>query len=267
MDDASPDNTDQVIRELIPQAPKGLHVEYLRNEVNIGLNSQLNKLVDRFENKLIVLQAGDDESYPCRLEETYNAWVANNKPSLLLANHDNIDDDGVIIKSFNSKSKQEKPYTLKRLINRRSKVYGCCAAYHSDLINFFGEVPKNVINEDRINAFRAYFQNGIIYLHKPLIKYRSEVGISAFNTSTVEQQHHRMTTEAKRELADIDSHLLDLPKIKNNTKVEKLLLKRKISVSWLSTLPSNLSLSDALKALVMKVNFRTVIRTYKKMNK
>ena len=266
MDDASPDNTDKAIRELISQAPEKLNIEYWHNDVNVGLVGQLNKLVGKFENKLIVLQAGDDESYPHRLEETYKAWLANNKPSLLLANHDDIDNHGNITKPFDSKSKPEKPYTLKRIINRRSKVYGCCAAYDSDLINFFGKIPENVINEDRVNVFRAYFRNGISYLHKPLIKYRSDVGISAFDTNTPEKQHHRMVTEAKRELADIDSHIIDLYKIEQSD-ANSLLLKRKISATWLSTLPKNLSVFDVIRALLNGVSFRTAVRTFKKMNK
>lgn len=266
MDDASPDNTDEAIRELLPQAPKGLNVEYIHNEKNIGLVGQLNKLVGKFENKLIVIQAGDDESYPNRLEETYKAWLENDKPSLLLANHDDIDINGIVIKSFDPQSKSEKPYTLQRIINRRSKVYGCCAAYDSDLINFFGKIPENIINEDRVNVFRAYFRKGITYLHKPLIKYRSEVGISAFDISTTKQQRHRMTTEANRELADIESHLTDLSKI-NHAGAKNLLLKRRISVKWLASLSSNLSLLAAIHALLKGVSFRTAIRTYKKMNK
>ena len=266
MDDASPDNSDNVIQELIATAPKNLNIEYLHNTKNIGLVGQLNKLVGKFENKLIVLQAGDDESYPNRLEDTYNAWIENKKPSLLLANHDDIDEKGAIIKQFNPSSRIEKPYTLKRIINRRSKVYGCCAAFDSDLPNHFGKIPENVINEDRINVFRAFFRNGIIYLHKPLIKYRSEVGISAFNTSTSKQQHHRMTTEANRELADIESHIKDLSKI-DHARAKQLLLKRKISVNWLRNMPVHLSKLSVIHALLKGVSFRVAIRTYKKLNK
>jgi len=266
MDDASPDNSDNVIKELIATAPKNLNIEYLHNTKNIGLVGQLNKLVGKFENKLIVLQAGDDESYPNRLEDTYNTWIANKKPSLLLANHDDIDDKGLIIKQFNPSSRIEKQYTLKRIINRRSKVYGCCAAFDSDLPNHFGKIPENVINEDRINVFRAFFRNGIIYLHKPLIKYRSEVGISAFNTSTSKQQHHRMTTEANRELADIESHIKDLSKI-DHARAKQLLLKRKISVNWLRNMPVHLSKLSVIHALLKGVSFRVAIRTYKKLNK
>jgi len=266
MDDASPDNSDQLIVDIVSKAPPELNIEYLHNTENMGLVGQLNKLVGRFKNKLIVLQAGDDESYPNRLEETYEAWVNNGKPSLVLANYDCIDAHGELIERFNPESASNKPYSIKRIINRRSVVYGCCAAIDSELFNFFGPISAGVINEDRVNAFRAYFQKGIFYLNKPLLKYRSEVGISAFTTSTPEERSNKIAVEASRELLDIENHLLDLNKVDGEA-AKKMLSKRKKNVKWLAQVSPTLGFLDALKAIIQGVSFSVVLKAYKKINK
>jgi glycosyltransferase involved in cell wall biosynthesis len=266
MDDASPDGTDEAIRNLISQAPKELNIEYLHNEKNIGLVAQLNKLVERYHNKLIILQAGDDESYPNRLEETHKAWIENNKPSLILANYDCIDDSGIMLKKFSHNPSNLKPYTIKRIINRRSKVNGCCVALDSDLINFFGPINTDVINEDRVNAFRAYLRKGVFYLDKPLLKYRSEVGISSFSLKTTEERFHKIKVEARRELNDIENHFVDLAKV-GNSKIEKLLLRRKTNVLWLSNIPKSLSNFSFLKSLSKGVSITVILKAYKKTKK
>jgi len=264
MDDASPDNSDRVIRALIAKAPKKLNIEYIHNTENVGLVGQLNKLVDRFENKLIILQAGDDESYPNRIEETYNAWVSNQKPSLLLANYDRIDEQGSVLHQFDHNAKPKKTYSLKRIINRKALVYGCCAAFDSDLLNFFGKIPENVINEDRINVFRAYFRQGIVYLHKPLLRYRSEIGISTFSKKTKEDRFYKITQEAKRELSDIECHFSDLEKIGSN-EARKLLLKRKRFIVWLIQIKPTLSFFEIIKACIKGVSFTKAWKVYKKI--
>lgn len=266
MDDASQDRSDQIIKNLIATKPKQLNIEYERNKNNIGLVGQINKLVNRFENKLIVIQAGDDESYPERLEKTYQAWIRNNKPSLVLANYDRIDTEGNIIAKFDPKSKPQKPYSLKRIINRKSMVFGCCAAFDSNLLNFFGPINSNVINEDRVNAFRAYHLNGIYYLHEPLLRYRSEIGISSFKKDSRKDLIKKLITEADRELKDIDCHFKDIQKAEA-ANVKSLLISRQKNILWKKNLHADISILDALRALTSGVSIGFILSTYKKISK
>lgn len=266
MDDASTDSSAEIINKLLLDIPDGLNVDYQRNFENVGLVSQMNKLVGAFKNKLIVVQAGDDESYPFRLEQTYKAWIANGKPSLVLANHDDIDEQGRVIKAFDNKKIKLKPYTLKRIISRRAMVYGCCAALSSDMLNYYGAINPNVINEDRVNVFRAYFRCGIKYLNIPLIRYRSTVGISAFHVNDLDSQYKKLVIEAKREIADLNCHLADLEKIEND-KVKRELLKRKKAVLWCAELRGPLNFLDVLIALVRGNDIAVVLKVYSRLNK
>jgi len=264
MDDASPDDSDQVFQRILKNAPVGLNIDYQRNDKNIGLIAQLNKLVNAYDDKLIVLQAGDDESYPNRLEETYRAWIQNGKPSLVLANYDGINEAGDVVEPFADK-KPQKPYTLERLINRRAMVYGCCAAIHSDLFNFYGTIPTNVVNEDRVNAFRAYFRHGIHYIHKPLLRYRLEGGISSFSKTTRDERLQKLKTEARRESADIECHLKDLQKLPLQRGVKRRLFNRLRYVVWVSSLGNRSLYLDFLIGMFRGGRPDRLVKTLKRL--
>lgn len=113
MDDASSDGTQEVIEDVIKSAPMALNIEYWRNDKNLGLNAQLNKLSGQFEDKLLVFQAGDDISKPTRVEETYRCWLANGRPPLIVARYDEIDENGGLVSSFSTSAKPQKKYTFK----------------------------------------------------------------------------------------------------------------------------------------------------------
>ncbi|MDV5059080.1 glycosyltransferase, partial [Vibrio diabolicus] len=83
LDDCSPDDSHEKILSLLEFAPKGLNIEYRHNTQNVGLVSQINSLRGQYQNKLIIVQAGDDIAMPNRVEETYETWLKNGKPSLI----------------------------------------------------------------------------------------------------------------------------------------------------------------------------------------
>ena len=254
LDDASPDNSQIVIEGIIESAPAELNIEYCRNDRNLGLIAQLNKLNYLFKDKLLVFQSGDDVAYPNRVEETYNAWIENNKPPLIVAAYDEIDESGNLVRAFGQNSKRQKPYTLTRLINRRATIYGCCPAYHSEVFNRFGPIPDTIFNDDRVNTFRAMCSGGIFYMHQPLLKYRVGVGVSHLDQSTREERFIRLVTEAKRELKDIRSHLADLDKAllspKEKKSARRALYRREKLMTWQASLSRPPSLYSIFKAML-----------------
>ncbi|WP_233230893.1 glycosyltransferase [Vibrio alginolyticus] len=119
LDDCSPDDSHEKILSLLEFAPKGLNIEYRHNTQNVGLVSQINSLRGNTKNKLIIVQAGDDIAMPNRVEETYETWLKNGKPSLIIGSYDKISEQGNIIEPFESIKQNKKPYTLENIINRK----------------------------------------------------------------------------------------------------------------------------------------------------
>jgi glycosyltransferase involved in cell wall biosynthesis len=264
MDDASPDESDEIIRELLSELDPQLNVVYQRNETNVGLMTQLNSLAHRYEDKLVVVQAGDDLSKPNRLERIYTEWVESGRPSLVLSNFDEIDDDGRIVRAFDSTvEREQKPYTFDRLLRRRAGVFGCTAAFDSQMLKAFDPIPTNVINEDRVYSFRALLKNGIRYIHEPLIDYRVGVGISA---RTEESYLEYLTREAKRELIDLSVNRKDA------IQEERLDLVRKIdkrirTVKWVAALESQPTLLNSWRHVFRGVSIIDIMKFIKKIKK
>ncbi|WJE03677.1 glycosyltransferase family 2 protein [Vibrio parahaemolyticus] len=236
LDDCSPDDSHEKILSLLEFAPKGLNIEYRHNTQNVGLVSQINSLRGQYQNKLIIVQAGDDIAMPNRVEETYETWLKNGKPSLIIGSYDKISEQGDIIEPFESIKQNKKPYTLENIINRKCAVDGCCAAFTSDVLNEFEPYNKNIINEDRINVLRAFLLNGIHHEHKKWIQYRLG-GISTFAKETREEKYNNTVINAQRELQDLKMNLRDAQS-KNANEAVSAIKKRMRTAEFMSSIPS-----------------------------
>ncbi|EJG1205189.1 glycosyltransferase family 2 protein [Vibrio parahaemolyticus] len=236
LDDCSPDDSHEKILSLLESAPKGLNIEYRHNTQNVGLVSQINSLRGQYQNKLIIVQAGDDIAMPNRVEETYETWLKNGKPSLIIGSYDKISEQGDIIEPFESIKQNKKPYTLENIINRKCAVDGCCAAFTSDVLNEFEPYNIDIINEDRINVLRAFLLNGIHHEHKKWIQYRLG-GISTFAKETREEKYHNTVINAQRELQDLKMNLRDAQS-KNANEAVSAIKKRMRTAEFMSSIPS-----------------------------
>ena len=239
LDDCSPDKSHDLILQEIDAAPEGLNVEYRHNEKNIGLVSQINSLRGKFSEKLIIVQAGDDIAYPERVEQTYSAWVNNNKPSLIIGGFERISECGEVIESFKSEGVSIKPYSLDNIINRKCIVNGCCAAYSAEILDLFEPYDFGLINEDRINVIRAFLLNGIHYEHKLWLKYRVG-GVSDFIKTTYEDKYRNIVVNAERELKDLEMNLVDVNS-KPNAQVVSAIEKRVKIAKFMMGIPYNKS--------------------------
>ncbi|EIV1735295.1 glycosyltransferase family 2 protein [Vibrio parahaemolyticus] len=236
LDDCSPDDSHEKILSLLEFAPKGLNIEYRHNTQNVGLVSQINSLRGQYQNKLIIVQAGDDIAMPNRVEETYETWLKNGKPSLIIGSYDKISEQGDIIEPFESIKQNKKPYTLENIINRKCAVDGCCAAFTSDVLNEFEPYNIDIINEDRINVLRAFMLNGIHHEHKKWIQYRLG-GISTFAKETREEKYNNTVINAQRELQDLKMNLRDAQS-KNANEAVSAIKKRMRTAEFMSSIPS-----------------------------
>lgn len=237
LDDCSPDDSHEKILSLLEFAPKGLSIEYRHNEKNVGLVSQINSLRGQYRDKLIIVQAGDDIAMPKRIQETYDTWLKNGKPSLIIGSYDKISEQGDVIEKFESIKQNKNPYTLDNIINRKCAVDGCCAAFTSDVLNEFEPYHKDIINEDRINVLRAFLLNGIHHEPKKWIQYRLG-GVSTFAKETREERYQNTVINAQRELQDLKMNLLDAQS-KGAKDVTLAIKKRMKAAEFMASIPFN----------------------------
>lgn len=206
-DDCSPDNTGNIIDSVVERAPKGLSIEVVKNDVNVGLVSQYNKLIGKFNNTLIVVQAGDDISKPHRLEAQYNIWKQSLDTKLILSQFDKIDHEGSFVSGRDLNEKFE--HTIPFIVSRKISPAGCTAAIDSELFNDFPPIAKDVISEDRIFIVRSFLKGKAVKVMDSLIDYRYDVGISTLETETKEKYISAWQTTFSRELTEIPVNISD----------------------------------------------------------
>ncbi|HCG6466109.1 TPA: glycosyltransferase [Vibrio parahaemolyticus] len=232
-DDCSPDDTETVIEKTLMEKPEGLNIEFIKNECNVGLVSQFNKLKGMFNDTLIVVQAGDDMSKPQRLEKQYQAWKEQRDVKLILSQFDKIDEHGNFVSGRDEGEVFDDSY--QSIIERQVLPAGCTAAIDSSLFNDFPEIDKEVINEDRVFIFRSRLKGKSIKLMESLIDYRYDVGISALKQRTKEEFINKWKVMYERELIDLRMNIKDAKTV-GNTEVVKALDEKHLFVEILRAL-------------------------------
>lgn len=224
-DDGSTDNTKSVIEETLKSTPDGLNVEVEISPCNAGLATQINKLRNQFINTLIVTQHCDDIAVPTRLEEQYEVWKSDRRPTLVLSQFDCIDEESKIVMGRDLDEKFN--FDVDTLIKRRIMPSGCSMAIDSSLFNEFPPINKNVINEDRIFLFRSLLKGEAIKIMKSLILYRHEVGNSTLKMNTKREFITSWQTILLRESYDLPMIIQDCEHNGNHEFLPKLAHRQK----------------------------------------
>jgi glycosyltransferase involved in cell wall biosynthesis len=96
-DDCSTDRTFEIMRELA-NAYRGQHQVVLnRNATNVGLAGHYNRMVLLARGQLLVGAAGDDISFPNRVETIYQAWEKSGRKAFgIQSGFVTIDEDGTL---------------------------------------------------------------------------------------------------------------------------------------------------------------------------
>ncbi|MGR5319936.1 glycosyltransferase [Vibrio sp. DNB22_19_1] len=266
-DDCSKDKTVEFINEVIKKKPDRLNIEVVLNDSNIGLSSQFNKLNGKFNNTLIIVQAGDDISNPERLEKQYAIWKNDSDVKLVLSQFNKINYCGDVVSGRDESELFD--FNLNSIIERNILPAGCTAAIDSSLFNDFPPLDENVINEDRIFIFRAYLKGKAVKVMQPLIDYRYDVGISALSQNTREEFINKWQKMYSRELVDLSMNLTDA-KCVNRHDVVDIINEKKVLVKLLNDLFYNAfdSKFNAWKEFFSKkVNFKRLFKFNRRVNK
>ena len=171
-DDASSDNTYAAIESCTRdyQGPHRLIVR--RNSNNLGIGGNISEAVRQSSGELLFITAGDDISLPERVSTVVNFWLQHDKEPELIACHLYDMDDAGQIHGTTRIAKLEEYRSLDDWTRQPPHVIGAAQAWTRRLFDRFGGIPKGVVGEDMVMAFRAIAQGRAITLPIPLIKYR-----------------------------------------------------------------------------------------------
>lgn len=180
-DDASSDSTAAITQDII-HSYKGNHeVVFQRNLSNLGFVDHFNKVVKSVNSRYIVYAAGDDISYPNRASALIQA-LSTTKAMLAHSDVNLIDFAGKPVVPYvrSGKIAQEILMNSTRAAASMSLHIGASAAFDKQLFEKYGPISEGCL-EDLILGYRASLENSVVYIPRPLLKYRIGNGISQLN--------------------------------------------------------------------------------------
>lgn len=190
-DDCSTDRTWEIVTEEVNayRTKGGSHQIILnRNSVNLGIAAHSQKLSSFGSGVLRIGAAGDDISYPDRVESIVNAWKQFPSVSLIVSRCDYISPKGVVDKC------EDCDGTVALIDSDPVRVFDrlpCfCGAVmtlvSSKLKGRFGPFAHKCWAEDIVYSMRACLVGDVVLINRPLIQYRTGGGISTTKSKTLE---------------------------------------------------------------------------------
>ena len=191
-DDCSVDKTFEIMREMAEAYDGPNDVRVRRNEVNIGTVDHVITVAREAIGELLVVAAGDDISLPMRTREVCAAWNES-RASVILSNHDRVDENGVLIEENVKYRPLERFQEIMqnctvsmRYDGQVRNIPGYCAAYDR---KFVAETPfseERLFNEDSLFSYLINFEGKHIeHVDQALLKVREAItSVSARKLST-----------------------------------------------------------------------------------
>lgn len=282
-DDHSTDKTFKIMQEMAETYVGPHEIVLNRNSVNMGIGRHISKLMEKSRGDLVVVAAGDDISLPERTEIIYNVWEqSGRKATSIFSSHIIMTENGQLenVSGFRDMSGHEgdaitlNGNLLEYFSNKQPIVNGCTHAWSPYIFKYLGPIKSDL--EDVVLSFRTLAIGQMMYLDKPLVKYRRHTGNVSFlaerknDINSFEHREKRLKWVDEQYINAYDNMISDIEtlnkkgKINNQYKTE--LIKKALSERYFylleikmmdsSFINRNLSL---LKAL-FKCRLRLFIR-------
>jgi glycosyltransferase involved in cell wall biosynthesis len=242
-DDASPDNTFEIILEAVAEynGPHRLIVN--RNETNMGLCAHVAKAVTMTKGEWLVATAGDDISSPNRCEKLVEAACARERVSLVTSGWTEMMENGVSIETPLPRRFADGRIDLwgdhkwcARFMRGSSVgVHGATSMWSRRLIEAFDQIASDVAAEDAVMSFRAYLTGDVAYLPDRLVRYRrhsSNLCGSVHDDQEVAE--HKAIAFEKRNSATLRQMREDFEKYRVHLDNPMVVLKISSCLEWLS---------------------------------
>lgn len=171
-DDCSLDHTFEIMQAMAIRYQGQNQVIVRRNEKNLGLIGHINQVMELVHGELIVAAAGDDISFPDRVERIYSEYILSGKKAYSIYSNAYFIQNNNNHRDLVYKALPNFPHTSEYLSCRKRCVMGASHAWHPQLFSFFGPLEDDGIFEDVVIPFRAALLGEIRYIHEPLILYR-----------------------------------------------------------------------------------------------
>lgn len=221
-DDCSSDNTFEIAQKSFSnyRGPHSLRLN--RNDRNLGIAGNINRLVEMSRGELIVVAAGDDVSLPRRTEVTFRAWdQSGRRATSIFSSYTIISKEGVVEGFGGLRGQSSGPQSFQQLggslsgflSTKTPAVNGCTHAWSPRLFSFFGPLTADL--EDLVLSFRSLAIGQLLYVPEPLVQYRRHGHNVSFlaerdDTGTFERRERRLLWVDEKSAAAYANMLNDI---------------------------------------------------------
>ena len=233
-DDCSDDRSFEIMRRMAG-AHRGPHQVVLnRNPVRKIMGGHINKVVEISHGELIVIAAADDVSLPQRTQVAYEVWEkSGRRATSIYSDFIQVDDRGRTIPHLfefeqrklcgQGQSVRLPVSSLDYVQTLEPTVHGCAHIISPRLYQLFGNLPDQVVYEDKVLAFRSILAGEVVYINESLVKYRLHQanmhkyvsgGSGGTNLKSLEWQENLLQRHFRNLEIMYQTFLLDLEKAK-----------------------------------------------------
>jgi len=177
-DDASPDATWDVLREVVGDYTGPHEVVVRRNQSNLGPNAHNGVAFGVARGEFLVRAHGDDVSEPHRVRRLVETWRAR-RPTLISSNALLIDGESAVHGQYLAPS-SSRGIALEHIVEKGwdKPMLGASYAWEKRLFDTFGPIDRRILPRggDHLLPFRAALLGGMFFLDEPLVRYRQHAG-------------------------------------------------------------------------------------------
>ena len=197
-DDCSSDNTYEIIQEMAAMYDGSHQLKVRRNEVNMGLASHVNVVMQSSRGDIIVVAAGDDISLPDRTSISVECFKMDENATAVLLSSDVINNSGKIVgERINRKGNEvECIQIIDDLLVWRHVTFGATRAVKREMFSLFGPLNDSCPTEDTPLLLRSLLSGtNIVSQHKAILYRRHDSNLSGadslnrMNTDEIYKQY------------------------------------------------------------------------------
>ncbi len=172
--DCSGDGTFERACELVAGYNGPHAVRVRRNERNVGVAAHVSAAVPMVTGEVIVMMAGDDMSYPHRVERVLQAFDADRGVMALAAGFDAVDQRGEPVEGGARGGRMRLDLEDFVRAGRLIGLLGATLAFRRQVFDRFGPLIGPI--EDNALSLRAALLGTCLRLREPLVRYRRHAG-------------------------------------------------------------------------------------------
>lgn len=220
-DDCSTDLTFEIMSQMVREYQGPHKIIINQNEHNLGLCGNVNRILDLASGEIVVIAAGDDISFPDRVEKSYQIMKEDPNINCVSFNLQTINANGDVISTRSETPECIDKRTLKDFIFQKGFHFnGASRAYRRSAFNYFGPLSTDAVTEDSTLFLRCLLLGSVCFSSDVLLSYRKHgdnyhayAGKYSLNYENINKQYLKDLDFAAREQLVSAVEYVDLKKI------------------------------------------------------